>query len=429
MKPTPGLRCYSVAAAYAVWIMGVWVVFYLTHGKNVNALQLAVMGGAIPASCQILLLGVDFRGLVAPVKVWGAFIIVMLLSYFVNMLSPETTPSGGDGSVIPAAWTPIVYTLNTVFITAIATLVAGCPDRRLLRSIASMYCLLGALYLLYVDLTGKMVWGRLSANDLEPNNWGLMGLTVCLAAFARRSGPVAIASFIVGVATILLASSREHILALAIILLSIAALEAREMNRSRLLATLAGSCGILIATAALYDPYILHAVRYISSDVLLLYNPDRGIGSGFTGRTEIWAETFDLFTKSPLLGIGFRETEQFLAGGVPAHNAYLEILADMGLLGFIVYAVLLVGSLAGAWGIEDRRTRRFVVTSIIGYIVMGFFDRRTVNAGNPYGLLFLMCCSLALTDRCRRRVVELWQKPPSREREAVMTADRGAPVG
>src|SRR6202043_1477491 len=107
---------------------------------------------------------------------------------------------------------------HPVFVLGIATLVAACPDRRLLRSIGSIYCVLSTPYLVYVDLTGEMLWGRLVANDLPPNNWGLMGRAVCLAAFARRPGPLAVAGFAVGAATILQASSREHLVALAAVL-------------------------------------------------------------------------------------------------------------------------------------------------------------------------------------------------------------------
>jgi len=400
------MRLYSVAAAYAVWILGIFVVFYLVHAKNENALELAVICGAIPAVCQIFLLGVDWRGLVAPMKIWLALLLVILLSYVVTAMDPRTAPSGNEGLTIPAAWTPIVYTLNTVLIMGIGTLVAGCPDRRLLRSVASLYCVLGTPFLVYIDLTGEMLWGRLVAGDLQSNNWGLMGLTVCVAAFARKLGPLAVAGFMAGAATILQASSREHLLALAIVLLVLAALQLQAMNRSGLVVVLAGSCVTLIMAALLLDPYILDAIHYVNQDVLLLNSPNRGVDSGFTGRTAIWAETFDLWLKWPLLGVGFRQHEQFLAG-LPAHNAYLAMLADTGVLGLIVYLVLLISSLIASWGIKDQRTRRFVVTAIVGYIIIGFFDRRTINAGNPYGVFFLMCCSVALVDQSLRKAADL----------------------
>ena len=233
--------------------------------------------------------------------------------------------------------------------------------------------------------------------------WGLMGLTVCLTAFARKLGPLAIAGFLAGVATILQASSREHMIALPAILLVAVAPYLWTMNRPRLLVVLAGFCAILVAVAVLFDPYVVNAIRYLSSDVLLLDNPLRGVDSGFTGRTDIWGATIDLWLKSPLLGVGFRQHERFLAG-LPAHNAYLAMLADTGLLGLVWFLALLVVSLVASWNIQDQRTRRFVMAVIVANIIIGFFDRRTINGGNPYSLLFIMCCSAALADQSLRRV-------------------------
>jgi hypothetical protein len=401
------MRVDVVAAAYALWILGTFVIFYAIS-KDENALEVAVMAGVIPACCQMLFLGIDWRGLVAPTKIWLALLLIVLLSYIVNAMDPQTAPGiGGQGLLIPAAWMPIVYTLNTVFVLGIATLIAGCPDRSLLQRIASFYCIFAIPFLIYVDLTGEMVWGRLTAG-LEPNNWGLMALTVCVAAFARKLGPVAVAGFAVGVETILLASSREHLLALAVILAVAVVLYFRGMTRIRLGVVLAGSCATLVLFAVLLDPYITDAIRYVGHDILLVDSPDRGVDSGFTGRSAIWVETLNLWLKHPFIGIGFRQHEQFLEGA-PAHSAYLAMLADTGLVGFIWYLILLIRSLVDSWHIEDQRTRRFVVVAIVGYIIAGFFDRRTINPGNPYGLLFLICCSVALVNQSLRKA-EFYRK-------------------
>lgn len=417
------VRVQSVAAAYGAWLVGIFVVFYLAHGRedSVLPLQLILIAGVIPAALQLLLLKIDWRGLVAPVKIWVALLLVILLSYIVNGMDPRTAPSGG-GVIIPAAWTPMVYILDTVFVMWIATLVSGCSNRELLRLIGSYYCVFATPFLVYVDFTGEMLWGRLIANDLQPNNWGLMGLTACLAAFARKPDPIAVASFVFGAYTMLLASSREHELALAVVVLVVAALYFEDLNRSRLATVLVASGITLIIAAVFLDPYIVSAIRYISSDVLLVDSPDRGIDSGFTGRTGVWAATLDVWMKSPLFGVGFREHERFL-DGVPAHNAYLAMLADTGLVGLFVYVVLLISSLLASWGMKDPRTRRFVLTTIVGYIVIGFFDRRAINAGNPYGLLILMCCSVALVDQSLRKAVRSAVRPADRPRDLTF-ADR-----
>jgi O-antigen ligase len=403
------MRFLIVVAAYTLWLLAMFGVFYLVHGQDGNALQVTLMTGAIPAGCQLLLIGIDWRGLVALVKLWLLFLMVVLLSYLVNAVDPRLVAAPTDDLAIPVAWTPIVYTLNAVFILMVATVVAGCPERRLLRSVAGLFAILGAPFLVYVDITGERLWGRLIANDLQPNMWGLIGLTVCLGAFARKLGPLAIAALIAGTATILEASSRESLLALAGAAAVVLILQLREMNLPRLSIWLVGSCVTLILTALLFDPYILNAISYFSSDVLLLNNQERGIGSGLSGRLGVWSETIDLWMKSPVFGIGFRRHEQFLEGA-PAHNAFLAMLADTGLVGLFWYLVLLLGSLVAAWRIGDPRTRRYIIAMIVAYIISGFFDRRTINGGNPYSLFFLLCCSVSLVEASRRKAAELHRK-------------------
>ena len=405
------MRFHSVVVAYTVWLVALFGVYFVLHGVSAeSSLQVVLMAGAIPVGLQLLLLGIDWRGLVAPVRMWLALLLIILVSYLANVTDPQTAPRPVAGLGIPASWVPIVYTLNVVFILGIGTAIAGCPDRRLLRSIASLFCVLFAPFLLYVDVAGERTWGnRLNANDIESNMWGLMGLTLCLTAFARQMGPVAITGFAIGAETILAASSREHLVAVAVVLLIVVALNFRTINRPRLFVLLGASCSILLVVA-LFLPYVSEAIGYVGSDVFLLNDPLRGVDSGFTGRSDIWAETGGLWLKHPLLGIGFRQHEQFLAG-TPAHNAYLAMLADTGLLGFVWFVALLIASLLASLGIRDQRTRRLVTTFVAANIVIGFFDRRTINGGNPYSLLFIMCCSVALADQSLRRVARALQAP------------------
>ena len=120
------MRHHIVTAAYSIWLVSIFGVFYLVHARDENSLQLVVMCGAIPAGCQILLLGVDWRGLVAPAKMWLALLAVVLLSSFVNLINPRTAPIPGD-ELGGGAWTPIIYAVNLIFILGIGTLVAGAP--------------------------------------------------------------------------------------------------------------------------------------------------------------------------------------------------------------------------------------------------------------------------------------------------------------
>jgi O-antigen ligase len=410
-KAMPGMRLQGVAATYAVWILATFVVVWYAKEQPAASeylLQLTLICGAIPVACQIIFLGVDWRGLVAPVKMWLLLLLAILLSYVASGMDPQTAPDATGGSAVAADLVPLVYTIDTIFIMGIATLVAGCPDRQLLRSIAGLYSIVAVPFLVYVLLTGERTWGRLTAG-VQPILWGLLGLTICLGTFARKLDALVAVAFAVGVAGMLESSSRESELSVGAALLFAIPLYLQGMSQSRRYLVVAGLGMALVAATLFLDPYILNAIQYFKHDVLLVDSPQRGIGSGFTGRTEVWAATFDLWLRSPLFGVGFREHERFLPGGLPAHNSYLAMLADTGLVGFVLYLVLLGWSFVAAWGIRDQRTRRFIIAMIVAYIVNGFFDRRTINSGNPFGVFFLLCCAVALVDQSLRRAAKVYE--------------------
>jgi len=409
------MRFRIVVVAYTLWLIAIFGALYATHSKSQTALEFALLSGLIPVGLQLLLLGVDLRGLVAPAQMWLAFLLIILLSYLANATDPQLAPRATGELPVPAAWLPIVYTLNVVFALAIATVFAGCPDRRLLRSVAALYCVLLTPFLIYTDLTGeRSMWGdRLVASGLQENTWGVMGLLLCFGALALRNRPLALAGFATGTATMLAANSRENLAAVAAGLLVIGILEWRTMLKgSRLLTVLAGSCAILVIAGVLLDPYVYDAIHYVKSDVLVLDDPLRGVDSGFSGRTVVWAAAFDAWLKSPLLGVGYRMHEQFLPDEIPGHNAYLAMLADTGVVGFVWFFVLLIGSLLASLRIQDQRTRRFVVAIIVARFVGGFFDRITIDGGSFQGLIFIICCSVALADQSLRRAASLFKEPP-----------------
>ncbi|HTT79647.1 MAG TPA: O-antigen ligase family protein [Stellaceae bacterium] len=409
------MRFNVVVWAYTIWLIAMFGALYVTHSVNpATDLQLVLLCGVIPGGLQLLLLGIDWHGLVAPFKMWLAFLLIVLLSYLAGVTDPQLAPRSTGELAVPAAWLPIVYTLNVVFILGIGILVAGCPDRRLLRSVAGLYCILLTPFLMYIVLTGARTWGnRLAANGLQENTWGVMGLLLCFGALALRNRVLAFAGFATGIATIIASDSRENLVCVAAGLFVIGALEWRTMVKgSRLFAVLAGSCLALVMIAMLLDPYVYDAIHYIKADIFVVDDPLRGVGSGVSGRSGLWEAAYDTWLKSPVLGVGYRMHEQFLPDGMPGHNAYLAMLADTGVVGFVWYFVLLIGSLLASLGIQDQWTRRFVVAMIVARFIGGMFDRITIDGGNMNGLLFIMCTSVALADQSLRKATSLLQEPP-----------------
>lgn len=154
------MRLRLVAALYGTWLFLLVIAFYVTGGHNENSLQYAVMAGLIPVGAQLLVLGFDPRGHYPTLLFSIAMVLIVAVSYLAN---PDRVLD----------WTPVIYTVNVIFLFSVGIIVAGCPDQRLAAAAGAAYSVITALFLIQINLSGLYVWGRLSAGNLEPNFWGL----------------------------------------------------------------------------------------------------------------------------------------------------------------------------------------------------------------------------------------------------------------
>jgi putative inorganic carbon (HCO3(-)) transporter len=166
----------------------------------------------------------------------------------------------------------------------------------------------------------------------------------------------------------------------------------------------------LVATVLLAGPVRARAVAgglMIAAGGVLYYAfiaPPEALArvTGFTtgsGRTNLWAVAMDAFHQHPFGGIGagnFTVVEQaFAVGNVSlqrtsdivlnhvVHNSYLHVLAELGVVGFVLFACLLTGALVIAWRAvqslaraDDRETEilaRGTMIASIGMFVAFFF--------------------------------------------------------
>jgi exopolysaccharide production protein ExoQ len=149
--------------------------------------------------------------------------------------------------------------------------------------------------------------------------------------------------------------------------------------------------GILLVVAAgsvllVFDvPWVTRGLEAM----LKLNDPYRGISTGASGRTDLWAAALALWEAQPLLGVGFRGHESLMPDGSPAHNAYLSMLAETGVLGFGGYLLICGSAVAGLVRLRHDPTRQVGVALAASYIVYGFVESRAVSFGNPYSIVFL----------------------------------------
>jgi O-antigen ligase len=167
-----------------------------------------------------------------------------------------------------------------------------------------------------------------------------------LALFYReprgKAGIVAAASIILSLGAICISESRTAALTLLIGLVATIVL---AQPRQRLLRSLAGMF-VLICIALL-----VNALLFPESQVITRLARDGGL----TGRTDYWSTAWAMFQRAPLLGNGPHTFGVFHR--IPwAHNLYLEVLAEQGLIGLLTLGCLAVGSLLTAWKAQRTGT-------------------------------------------------------------------------
>jgi len=136
-----------------------------------------------------------------------------------------------------------------------------------------------------------------------------------------------------------------------------------------------------------------------------------------------WFAAWSMFNAYPWLGVGIGNYGVVYADfGLPewpvslghAHNFYLNMLAETGLVGLSMYVTLIGSTLAAAWAAARRATGvwRALALGILGALVAlaahNFFDNLYVHGMNlQFGLLLGMAACLAAK--------EPGTKAPSRE--------------
>jgi O-antigen ligase len=144
-------------------------------------------------------------------------------------------------------------------------------------------------------------------------------------------------------------------------------------------------------------------------------------------RLAIWGGAFTVFARSPVVGAGFGNLRPLMGGllGLPegwmgdAHNLYLELLAESGLMGFIAFAFLVVSALRAARRCMRQSQDEFAwltgiaaFAALCGVLVHGTVDYLFHTTPQVAALFFLVLGILgAQTLGAEAGASQTWAKP------------------
>jgi len=288
------------------------------------------------------------------------------------------------------------YTANILFFFL---LVSQVTTLQRMKSLVWVICLSTAFYSIVGGLLqgASITEGRLEVlgDVFDPNDTAYLLLSLFPLSmyfvrfdegFLKRL--VAVAAVLGSIVTILLTGSRGGILAFGAMLLIMVftRLSGMRMGHKVLVATLMASTWFLIQDKVNVDRYL--TLSDISSD----YN-----ATAKGGRIDLWNSAIDLSLENPVTGVGVdcfsfaNWRSRVLAGDSyrryhAVHNSFLQIAAEVGLIGFFVFLLLhwrtartflrIAGASRAAPATEDIQMRALaglMFLGFVGLVVSGFF--------------------------------------------------------
>jgi O-antigen ligase len=298
-----------------------------------------------------------------------------------------TTSSAGTVFQLSSLSIAVVYML------AFASLIESSRDlERVVWMVVVASAVFAALSLQHVSeaLHLRQVFhaGRTQGGIGDPNAFAATQLIAVPLVFAlagqvkKRSLQIGLyVTAVVIIGSILDSLSRGGLIGLAVLLVLLAVVPFRFVFRTRRNKTIA-LLVVALGVATLSVRYSSEVTRRVQAT---FNQADPGASSG-SGRTYLWLAARTSIEERPLLGLGyggFRPASnelllrtpgvdlnvyQIRAGGQPAHSAYIGSLAELGVVGLVLYLSLFIAaghSLRRA-AIPARKARAFFAGSVAG---------------------------------------------------------------
>lgn len=382
LNPAKASR-YLIEFVIAFWMNSFLVAMYILGDENPHMALIFFALLCAGLICIVVMTRKRRVSAIIPKSLWLGVVILNLaivFSYIVNAARYESSFMLGN-MISSGLMFVTIYTIATRTETDI-------------RVTLIIYCILSSGLLPFILLQGEMVWGRLIPRGLHPNFVGMIALICLIAALGVRSKLGAIGLSVLPIYTLWIVSSRTSLLVAGLAAMVTGWISLRRVSSGLFVfkwtvAAVVLAC-ILTASALIGGP-MSKATDYLGQHVFLIDDEHRGLESGGSGRSDLWAAALDLWMKNPVFGVGFKGHQLLMPEGMLAHNAYLGILADMGLCGLLGY-LLTIGVpfyylLRRNNALQDYTQRASIMLT---FVVYGLLEPRGFGFGNPYSIIFFL---------------------------------------
>tara|TARA_Y100001980_G_C14483854_1_gene261924 strand:+ start:145 stop:642 length:498 start_codon:yes stop_codon:yes gene_type:complete len=140
----------------------------------------------------------------------------------------------------------------------------------------------------------------------------------------------------------------------------------------------------IFCTIALFFYNDIISYTTLILDYFEFFDSKRGLQSGLTGRDVLWINALDSFSDRPVFGVGLRNFD------TSAHSAYISLLLEAGLLGFISFFISIIitikRSIYNLYNNYDEKLN-VSIAFIITMLIYGFIERSVLLFTMPNSLL------------------------------------------
>lgn len=289
------------------------------------------------------------------------------------------------------------------------------------------------MFVITAVLDGRWTWGRFSAGTAPANWWGEVFVAATLGAAFIKSRVVRYVLWGSFLVCTVLVMSRKSLLACSIII-GFATVQHEGLPRLIILSLV--GIFILMPLAILIDmvsdqiDIFIPLYEFLYSQVFLLDNPTRGLGTGASGRFEKWALGLELIVNNPWFGVGFSRAD--FVGieelGKLLHNGHIAIMSDLGIPFYILLSVAVWMAIYRA-----LRNRQLIVAGymLAFWVVQTNFSPRLVNL-SILPMLFWMLVALMWVwpaVDAMKKTAKPAQRNPQRPQATAQPASPARPIG
>ena len=287
--------------------------------------------------------------------------------------------------------------------------------------VSSLIALLGVLEYVFVKT------GRIVSTFVNPNPFGTYLLTLFLFYWGftlrKKHWSLYLVS-VVYITALFLTGSRGAYLALIVSLpFLFLGIERLDRKRSVFQTVLVVGSGLGITRALMYIAPIVQ--KNLGLDLSIVDNLLRVsslVGSSSVGRFEFWKAAGRVFMEKPITGFGlgtFFQAYYIGYGGNQwysrfAHNHYLQILAELGIVGLALFMAFILATLWTFWKVFKSKEHPpyfvGIVAAFIGFLAHIFVEFSWNFPGVTVTMFWLlgMGVSLHKTDKKEFRIKPIW---------------------